>query len=172
MEVQNKVNKKGSFFDLIIMVAIAFGLVIAFIFITTITDQLNVAFQDTPIGQSNYSNTTMQQTTSVTHNLDFITLTVFICLFIVTILFAVYIPANPIFIPIFIIFGIIGVIICIPLSSGYEEFAENSALSATVNSYYPITDIIMSNLPIFFAAFTAILLIITYVKGSSEGGGM
>lgn len=163
MENKTKVNRKG-IVDLFQLMIILFSVSMTLILVTTLYGAWTDKFYDTTLSEYSYANASTTQILEVTQSFDWILIAVLIGVFIGVSILAMYIPSNPGYIVFYILLAMIGVVIAGGMSNMYEEFADAPELSGTVSSYYPMTDLIMSNLPYIFLAFVGLLLIITYVR--------
>jgi len=74
-----------------------------------------------------------------------------------------FVPSHPIFIPIFAILLIIVVVIAMPISNAYNDFAASPQLAGTANEM-GLVGFMMGNLPILTFFIGIIVLIISFAK--------
>lgn len=168
MENKATMNKKG-IMDMFELIKALFAIGITLVLVTILYINWVDKFDESTLATYTMANTSTHQIEEITQSWDWIPLAVLIGLFIFIIILAMYIPANPAFIILYIIFGLIGVIISALIANTWEEFSSDALISGTVTSYYPLTNIIMSNLPYIFAILMFVLLVVTYIKGGSYG---
>ena len=157
-----EMNKKG-IMDIILIAGILFALVVSAIIVTAVFDELDPGIQES-IGSSSRANDSWMDVKAVTENFDMAVLAGFICLVIISLILAVVIPANPVFIPVYIVLGLFVLVIAVAISNGYDMMSDSSQLSGIVNDHYPVSDFIMTNLPLLMGILVVIMMIITYAK--------
>lgn len=168
MENKVKMNRKG-ITDIFYLLAILFVIVVTVIIGTGIYSEVaDKLYETEAISSNTRANSTIAHLEDVSQSYDWITLAALFGFFIVIIVLAITIPANPAFMLLFIGLAILLVLFSVAVSNSYEEFAASSEISGTVTSYYPMTDLIMSNLPIIFTILAVLLMIITYAKVRNE----
>jgi len=70
---------------------------------------------------------------------------------------------HPAFFFIFVILSLLGVVVSAPVSNAYVEFSQSPEFSSWVSTF-PITDMVMSNLPFVIMLISGILMLVTYAK--------
>jgi hypothetical protein len=90
---------------------------------------------------------------------------------IVSIGLAIMVPTNPAFVPIAILLTILGVVVAVPISNTYEEIMSASLLTGA-QAAFPISTILLANLPIFIAVFGVLFIIVTFAKLRMQGGAV
>lgn len=162
-----ELNKKGALEIITVMVTIIVLFIIIMVMHKAWTEMAD-KFQESPMAESIPTNATLEMADNLVSGFDVIGLAAFICLVVVVLVLAMLIPANPAYIGLFIIIGVIAVIIAVPFSNMWEEFSLNSEMASTTNAL-PITSFIMANLPLIVAALIGLLLVVTYAKGGVSG---
>jgi len=158
------VGKRG-IMDVILLAALVFVVAIAAVVGTHLFAEINENLQDSPIGESSYANKSWISAVEVSENFDSLVLAAFIAMIIMSLILAAVIPAHPIFIPVYVFIAILAVVISVPISNAFDEFANSATLSGTVNSYFPMADFILSNLPIIIVVLIGLMMVVTYAKG-------
>jgi len=160
-------NKKADFTGILVLIvsiaAFAFFLVIVGYVVPKITTPLQEQ-----LGITQEINNSLQAGVNLTTN-TFPTLwmIMFGGLMLGLFITAWFIPSHPIFIPIFAILLIIAVVIAIPISNAYSDFAANPTLSGTANQY-GLINFVMGNLPIIAFFIGIIILIISFAKPGGQ----
>jgi hypothetical protein len=160
--MSNIFNKKGEN-DLIEIIIGLF--VVAFLGFMVVLVILNVtpAFRDFTTTGSLADNAIVKAGGTFTSGLDNLFVGIFVILVLGMIILSLYISANPIFIPIYLIIASISVWFAAIISNAYMEI-EASGVFNSVLDYFPKQNFIMENLPYFTAGLAFILLIVTYSK--------
>jgi len=163
-------NQKG-LMDVIYILTFIFGAAIIFISVTMIMNEMDSSmeefFQD---ADSSVPNDTWNEAVEVTENFDILVLGAFIALIVMALILAAVIPANPVFIPVYLMLAFVAVIIAVPISNTFEDFSAESSFQSIVTNHYPIATFIFQNLPIIIVVIIAMMMIVTYAKGGSGYG--
>ena len=136
--------RKGSLFDMLWIVVFMFTLAIFIIIGTMFYFKLNEAMQSAP-GISDSGKTIMTRT----HDrfiswFDYLFLTVFVGVYLLSLVLAFQIDVHPIFFPLSLVFFIALVIVAAVIGNAFYSFASSSDIS-TYSSQYTIIPFIMNN---------------------------
>lgn len=151
--------------DIIMFAIIIFAVGIGFFVInyamdTTINRMVNV----TAINESNQTvNVLTSIKTNVTSRLDYVLFGLFIALILGIIITSWFIGGNPIFAFIYFLVIVIGVIASTIMADVWENISGASVFGLTVVSF-PITNHILSKLPIYVAIVGFIGIVIMFAK--------
>jgi hypothetical protein len=154
--------------DVIVAAIVIFGIgmgmfVINFMMGTTVDSMLGIG----AINESESVVTAFEGIDSVTARFDYLVLGVFIALTLGIIITGWFVAGNPIFMFIFFIVTIIGVVISTLLANLWEEVSQASVFGTTITAF-PITNNLLINLPIYVAILGFIGLVIMFAKPRFE----
>lgn len=156
-------NKRGDFtgilFLIVSVVAFAFFLVIVGYVVKEITPPLQQQLGIT----AEINNSFIAGQNIAEHTFPTLWMIMFGGLMLGLLITAWFVPSHPIFIPIFAILLIITVVISIPLSNAYSDFAASSQLSSTAQEQ-GLIGFVMEHLPVFSFFIGVIILIISFAK--------
>jgi hypothetical protein len=162
-----RTNKRGSVFDLIMIIVVlavlASVLLLSNMIANTANTQLINQLNDTNV------NASLTQITNAVNSTDSITLIILAGLIIGMFISAIGMFFDTAFAVIFLLFTIIATIVAIPISNYYSYLITNPTLAPIAAAYYPITNLIMSQLPIIIFVLGIITLIVTYAKSNIGG---
>src|SRR3990172_5790523 len=119
-------NKKGAARDVILIGVLVFMFAIGFFVIYNVFESVN----------------------TVTSRLDYVIFGLFIGLVLALIITAWFIGGEPIFMFIYFMFVVIAVIISAVLSNAWEQFTGSAIFGLTIAAF-PITNNLLSNLPLY-----------------------
>lgn len=102
---------------------------------------------------------------------DYIILFILIGAAIIMIITGYFIDTHSVFMPIYILGLVIGVILSIIFQNVWTSFAHSVTFETLVLANFQITDLIFSNIAIYFTIIGAISMIATYAK-TREGGNI
>jgi len=137
-------NKKGSLFDMLHIAVFMFTLAIFIIIGTLFYFKANEAIHSAP-GFSQQGLDMMDRTQARYVNwFDYLFLTVFVGVYLLSVTLAFQIDVHPIFFPLSLIFFIVLVIVSAIIGNAFYEFASNSMI-APYASEYTIIPFIMTN---------------------------
>lgn len=161
-------NKRGSVFDIFIIIIVLAGLGVCLLFgnmlTHTINNQLSTQINNTQV------NTTLTSVNAAMDTTDLFFLFIFAGLIAAMFISAFLIEVNPVFAPIFLILIFISVLVAIPISNFYEQLSTSPALAATA-AKYPIQNLIFSQLPMIVFIIGIVAAITSYAKSALWGGG-
>ncbi len=161
-------NNKGAIQDL--FTGMAYFLAIAFIvFISAKVggdvlsgiQNANVTDYSTPSGQ--VVNQSFTDGINLSSSGDGVFLIIFAGYILALIITSYLTNFSPAYFFLFLILVILGVIVSAPVSNAYQEFTETPEFASYVASF-PVTDMVMTNLPFVIMLIGSILLLVTYGK--------
>ena len=156
-------NKKGSAVDLIILIVVLFA--VGAVFMATFSGFNSV--YDTIYDEVNKTSPRGAEVLEVGQNLDtnfdYLFLIAYVSAMLFMFISVYFIDTHPIFIGLYLILWIVSIVISIPISNAFQDFAASSAVSG-ISSGFSYTNVIMEFLPIITMVLGFILLIIMYAK--------
>lgn len=162
-------NKKGSARDVlmfgILIFAIAIGLFVINFIMTSAIDAMTSTSE---INASNETVTVLEATkTSTLNRLDLFVLALFIGLVLAIIISGWLVGGHPIFMFLYFIVVIIGVIVSAFLSNVWETFTQSATFGTTIANF-AISNNILLNLPIYTTVIGFIGIIVMFAKPVEE----
>lgn len=150
--------------DVILTVAMLFTLGIGFLVAhyalnTTVDSMIGIS----AINSSNGTTTTLQATKTLTDRMDYIITGVLIGMALAIIITSYFVGGHPIFMVIYFIAVVIGVIFSMGLSNIWEDVSLTAPISASLSAF-PITNHILLHLPIYLVAVSFIGFIAMFAK--------
>jgi len=130
---------------------------------TTVDSMLSIE----EINESESVVTAFEGIDKVTARFDYLVMGVFIALTLGIIITGWFVAGNPIFMFIFFIVTIMGVVISTILANVWEEISQASVFGTTITAF-PITNNLLINLPIYVAVLGFIGLVIMFAKPQFE----
>lgn len=156
-------NKKGDFTGILILIVSVAAFAFFLIIVAYVVGQINPQIQ-AQIGISPEINNSLVMSQNVaTNTFPTLWMIMFGGLMLGLFITAWFVPSHPIFIPIFAILLVITIVVAIPLSNAYNDFATNPTLSSTA-SQQGLIGFMMGNLPIVAFVVGIIVLIISFAK--------
>jgi hypothetical protein len=159
--------------DVIVIAAILFtmglGFFIAHYSVNTMVDEL---ISNPTINVSNHTVQSLEGTANVTGRMDYVVFGLFIGLILALIITGYFIGGNPLFMFIYFIFVVLAVVISAVLANTWYEVANNVLFSvggSMTKDSFPITDHLLSNLPIYMTIIGFIGLLSMFAKPFIEG---
>jgi len=154
--------------DVIMIAILLFGFGMAF-FVTHLVfnTMTNAMLNITEINASNATVSVFEGVKNTTERLDYVVFGVFIALILGLIITGWFIGGHPIFMFIYFVFIVMGVIISSIMSNVWETISQSSVFGLTITSF-PITNNILLNLPIYIAIIGFIGIVIMFAKPLSE----
>jgi len=156
--------------DVIMIGAFVFAIAIA-LFVThnMMTKTINQMINQTVINQSVPTVTELNNIkTNTLTRLDYVVFGVFIALTLALIITGWLIGGNILFMFLYFIFIVFGIILGAVLSNAWEQVSQSSIFGTTVSAF-PLANNILSNLPIYLAAIGFIGLIVMFAKPMVAG---
>lgn len=161
--------------DVLMVGVILFMLAIGFFVIYNIANTVtNRMMGIAAINESAAAVSALQGSQKVTAQMDYVIFGVFIGLVLAIIITGWFIGGNPIFMSIYFLISIIGVVISTVFANTWETVSQSSIFGTDVAAF-PITNNLMLNLPIYMAVIAFLGLVVMFAKpyfgGQSGGGG-
>lgn len=160
--VVRKINKKGQVQDLLTFMVSLFVIAI----FLAIMYKMGFALKTGLEASSFYDNTTADSINSLEKTAmigDTAFGFIMLGLLLLLIITAVLVPTNIIYTTIYLIVGAVLWFMSIPLSNGYEAFANSAGMSGIAGSM-PLTYLVMTKLPIISTLVFVILITISFGK--------
>lgn len=158
-----QMNKKSQTpMDAILFAIFLFALAIGALFATHVFGQVFTGLENSTMNSS-VTYPVFEKGRAVSNMWDFILLSVFIGFALAVVILGYFIDVHSIFMPIYIIGLIIGVVLSFILSYVWQQIIAVAPLSTTVLSI-PITNNLLTNLPLYFTIIGALGMIATYAK--------
>ena len=159
--------------DVLMIGVLIFTFAIGFFIFHSISNTvINQMIANPQINSSNATVNVLQGTQRVTARMDYVIFGLFIGLIIALILTSWFIGGNPIFMFIYFIVLVFGIVTSVVLSNVWEEVSTKAIFGTTVASF-PITNHLMTYLPIYSAIIGIVGLVILFAKpalaGNQEG---
>jgi hypothetical protein len=151
--------------------ALALGLLIIGFVSVTLTSHLQ---NTTTFQNDTYASAALGGTSYVTDKLDYLVLVVFIGMIIALIVTSWYIGASPVFIFVYFLVIVMGIVVGAILSNVWESVSTTAPLSMMLSSL-PITGHIITYLPMYMAVVGFIGMVVMFAKpygSSNEGSGV
>lgn len=163
-------HKKGSVRDVLLIGILIFVFGIGFFIIffasnTVITSMLSM----TQINTSAAAVEALQGTQRATLQMDYVIFGLFIGLVLALLISGWFIGANPIFMVIYFLVIVMGVVFGTIMSNVWETTTQASVFGTTINSF-PITNNLLTNLPIYIAIIGFLGMIVMFAKPYIQGG--
>lgn len=156
-------NKRGSIIDLFT----GMGLLLAVAFIAFISASVGSSvlggLKNTSAALNPVVNNTLNAGIATSQLGDVVFLILFAGWCLAMLVSSMSVDHHPAWFFIFVILSILGVVIAAPISNAYVEISQSDAMVQWVPSF-PITDMIMTNLPFIIMLIAGGLLIWTYAK--------
>lgn len=166
-------NKKGSVRDVILIGVLVFAVAIGLFVINFMMGQTVSKITTNPsINSSAASLSAFQSiTTKITPKFDYLVFAFFIGLVLALVITGYFIGGNPIFMFIYFIGIVLAVVLSAVLSNVWEQVISSPTFGTTISSF-PITNHLMSYLPIYMAVVGFIGIVVMFAKpqGESMGG--
>jgi len=150
--------------DVILIGVIVFMFAISFFIVysisnTVITTMLGIS----AINESEAAVEALQGSQAVTGRMDYVVFGVFIGLVLALIISGWFIAGNPIFMVIYFLVVVMGVVLSTVMSNVWETVSQASIFGTTVTAF-PITNNLMMNLPLYLAVIGFLGIIVMFAK--------
>lgn len=157
------IGKKGGIFEIFSAMALFLAVsMIAFIS-AKVGGSVLGGLQNTSAGQNAVVNETINAGIATSQMGDVVFLILFAGYLLALIATSMAVNFHPAWFFIFVLLSILGVTIAAPISNAYATISQSEAFNSLISTF-PVTDMIMLNLPFVIAIISAILLIITYAR--------
>jgi hypothetical protein len=155
---------KGSVLDVLMIILMVFGVAIA-----AILGAFFIGEMETPMVEAGADQYIFNQGQMAIGVFDNMFIVIYAGLFMLAIIMAFMVPVHPIFAILALLFSMIMIVLSVPISNMYHEFATSDAMITTANEFTQ-TNLVMQNLPLITIAFTVILLVVMFTRFQSAGG--
>lgn len=173
-------NKRGSFFDVILIIVVMFVTVLFFVgfsygfgLLTSSVTNINSNIPGVNITET--SNNTFGKINNGLPTLRWISLAIFVAMIISIMVSNFLVKTHPVFFILYILIVVVAILFSVPVSNAYEGILNsNSPLVSTLNGYSAMNFIFL-NLPIFITIIGimgAIFLFLGIIYDSQQGGSI
>lgn len=163
-------NKRGSVEDVILLTVFVFMIGLGFLVFNPIAHTLSNSFANNSlVNASNGSVTAFKSIGTNADKLDYLTVVLYIGFLLALIITGYLIDVKSIFFVVYLIVLVLAVFVSAILSYVYEYTASTSIFS-TYATNLPITNFILSYLPIFVTVAGCVSLVVLYAKERNGGG--
>lgn len=163
-------RKKGSARDVIFISVILFMFSIGFFVVYnisyTVTDSM---IGISAINQSAAAVQALRGSQAVADRMDYVVFGLFIGLVLALIISGWFIGGNPIFMVIYFLVVVMGVVFSTVLSNTWETTTQSSIFGTTI-THFPLTNNLMSNLPVYIAVIGFLGIVVMFAKPYVTGG--
>jgi hypothetical protein len=151
--------------DILFIVVFLFALGIGFFSLNFVFNQAIDKMVSVPSINSSVATTSALESarTNGVNRLDYVVFGCFIGLCIALLITSFFIGGNPIFMIIYFFIVVIGVVLSIVFSNTWETYIAMTIFGST-SSYFPITNNIMANLPIYSAIIGFLGIVTMFAK--------
>lgn len=169
-------NNSGSARDVLLIGILVFAFAIGFFVVFNITMTVTNTMMSIPaINQSSAAVEALEGSQRVAGRMDYVIFGLFIGLVLALLISGWFIGGNPIFMAIYFIVVVIAVVFSTVLSNVWETTSQASIFGTTINSF-PITNNLLTNLPIYIAVIGFLGMVVMFAKpyfagGAGTGGG-
>lgn len=164
-------NKQGSAKDVILIGILVFVFAIGFFVVFNITNTVTTTMMSIPaINESAAAVEALQGSQRVSEKMDYVVFGLFIGLVLALLITGWFIGGNPIFMAIYFMVVVMAVVFSTVLSNVWETTTQSSIFGTTI-SYFPISNNLMTNLPLYSAVIGFLGLVVMFAKPYFAGGG-
>jgi len=156
-------NKRGGIFDIFTAMGIFLAVALIGFIAAKVGGDVLGAIQDAGISNSTVVNDTLTAGIATSQMGDVVFLIIFAGYILALLVTSLATNFHPAFFFIFVILSILGVVIAAPISNAYSAIVDAPAFESMI-PMFPVTDMIMTNLPFVIMLISAGLLIWTYAK--------
>lgn len=157
--------------DVILAGVIIFIFAIGFFVVYNVTNTVTTKMIGmSQINESAAAVTALQGSQKVTNMMDYVVFGVFIALVLGIIITGWFIGGNPIFMGIYFLVMVIGVVLASVMSNVWETTSQSSIFGTTI-THFPITNNLMLNLPLYIGIIGFLGLVVMFAKPYLFGGG-
>lgn len=150
--------------DLMFIAVLIFGFGIAFFAAHyALNESLDAMIENPVINQTNESVTALQDAKDLTARFDYILFALFIGLVLALIITGWFIGGQPIFMFIYFIVVVIATILSAVLSNVWDTVVSTVSFASDISAF-PITNHLISNLPIYIAIVGFIGIVVMFAK--------
>ena len=152
-------------YDVAVVAVVLFTFAIVLVIGTFTYNQVaDSMINSSQINSSNVTVTVLQHHKTTIDRMDYVFFIVFIALMLTIIITSFFIPANSIFAFIYFVSLVVIVVVSTILRYTFEKITENGYFNAIATTNLPITNHLMSNLPIYVTIVGFIAMVLLYAK--------
>jgi len=161
-------KKSQSGTDIIFAVATLFGLALfALIATYTYSEFVTTAKSSETFNQTQQAIDVLEDIEDVNDMWDYVITVILIGFALAIIILGYFIDVSSIFFPFYIIVLLIGLVVATTLQYVWEQISGTTTFTLVTSSSYPISNHILTNLPIYFTIIGILGLVATYAKTRS-----
>ena len=150
--------------DVILIGVMVFMFAIGFFVVYNITNTVTTTMMGiSAINESEAAVEALEGSQAVSARMDYVIFGVFIGLVLALIISGWFIGGNPIFMVIYFLVVVMGVVLSTVLSNVWETVSSASIFGTTVSAF-PITNNLMTNLPLYLAVIGFLGIIVMFAK--------
>jgi len=163
-------NKKGQTpGDVILLISMLGMLAIGGLVSVLIANSVYDAAAETPpLNESTKVMEMFESSKTVANKWDYVITFLLIGFAIALIIIGYFIDVHTVFLPLFILMLLIGLIVVVAVSYAWDQVANTTTFTAIKTASFPITDHLMNNLAIYYTIIGAMSLVATYAKTRNE----
>ncbi len=151
--------------DTILAIVTIFGLGLFCLIMTyTYSQFVTTAKASTTFNQTQQAVDVLENVEAVNNMWDYVILVILIGFAIAMVILGYFIDVNSVFLPIYILVLLVGLVISGVLSYAWDQIADSSTFTAVTTASFPITDHLMSNLALYYTIIGVIAMVATYAK--------
>ena len=156
--------------DIIMAAVIVFMFAIGFFVVYSVTGSVTTQMMGiSAINESEAAMEALEGSVAVSNRMDYVVFGVFIALVLGIIITGWFIGGNPIYMGIYFLVVVIGVVISTVLSNTWETVSQSSIFGSTV-THFLITNNIMTNLPLYIGIIGFVGIVVMFAKPYLFGG--
>jgi hypothetical protein len=154
--------------DIVVIGAVLLGLAVSMFTLAFVFNQAEtVLLAESHFNETTESRGAIDHISDITARYDYIFFMSFMGIVLAIMVGSWFLSGNPIFLIVYVILWMIGIVVAVPLSNGWETISTKVVFGATLSSF-PITNHIMNLLPIYITVIGFMGLILMFLK---PGGG-
>ena len=161
-------DKRGSIQDVFFFVVFVVGLAIFFIILNYVANEVTGELLQSALNTSEAARNALGYTETLTAQFDYIWLFVFVGLLIGVLISSFMIHSHPIFIPIYIIFLGVAVVVGVIMNNVYLAFTSNATLAATAATH-TFSNTIINNYVLIVIGVGILSMIIIFARPVGAG---
>lgn len=151
--------------DVLVIAALLFMTAVAFLGTHYMANEaLDSMINNTQINTSSDAVSSLQTTKNLTNRFDYLFFGLFIGLVLTVIISGWLVGTNPLFMFLYGIFIIIAVVVSAVFSNGWATFTEYNAFIVTATTNFPITNHILTYLPLYITAIGVLGMVVMFAK--------
>ncbi len=163
MNKQFKKNKRGSIQDVFFFVIFVVGFALFLILVSYVMNEVSGELLESKLNESEAARNALGYTETLTAQFDSVWLFVFVGLLMGVLISSFMIKSHPIFIPIYIIFLGVAVLVGVIMNNIYLDFTANATLAATAATHV-FANAIINNYVLVIIGVGVLSMIIIFAR--------